>query len=96
MTTLSPFPVDDQALSLVEAAVSGTEGEGGRSSVADLCSLYSELGGSDLQAVESAEDGIAVMRDPQYHPNDIISALVAEVRRLRSLNTETNPSGGAA
>lgn len=84
MTTLPPFPVDDQALDLIQAAIVGTEGEDGRSSVGELCMLYSEMGGSDLRAVESTEDGIDMMRDPQYHPDDIVVALVAEVRRLRA------------
>jgi hypothetical protein len=89
--TLPPFPVDDQALSLIEAAIAGTDGEEGRSSVADLCSLYSELGGSDPHAVESVEGNISVLRDPQYHPNDIITALAAEVRRLRGREAATTP-----
>ncbi|HEY3259967.1 MAG TPA: hypothetical protein VGJ95_06800 [Pseudonocardiaceae bacterium] len=81
--TLPPFPVDDQTLDLLTDAINGTSGEGGRSSVGDLCQLYSELGGSDLDAVEEDDGRIRVMRDPQYHPNDIIAALVDEVRRLR-------------
>jgi len=44
----------------------------------------SELGGSDTEAVESIEDGIHMMRDPQYHEHDIIGALIEEIRRLRS------------
>jgi hypothetical protein len=81
--TLPPFPVDDQTLDLLTAAINGARIEGGRSSIGDLCQLYSELGGSDPDAVEAEEDGIAILRDPQYHPNDIIAALVAEVRELR-------------
>jgi hypothetical protein len=69
---------------MIEAAVVGTEGDHGRSSISDLCALYSEMGGSDPRAVESTEGGIDFLRDPHYHPNDIIAALVAEVRRLRS------------
>lgn len=83
MTALPPFPVDDQTLSFVEAALTGTAGEGGRSSLTDLCTLYSELAGSSTTAVESTDGAVAVMRDPQYHPNDVVAALTAEVRRLR-------------
>jgi hypothetical protein len=85
MSYLPPFPVDDQTLDLLTAALDGAGIEGGRSSVGDLCQLFSELGGADPDAVESVEDGIRIMRDPQYHPNDIIAALIDEVRRLRWL-----------
>lgn len=82
MTALPPFPVDDQTLDLLHQAINpGPHAE--RSSVLDLCQMYSELAGADLTAVESDEDGIEIMRDPQYHPNDIIVALVDEVRRVR-------------
>jgi hypothetical protein len=85
--TLPPFPVDDQTLDLLSAALNGSEIEGGRSSVGDLCHLYSDLGGSDLNAVESDDGVMRVMRDPHYHPNDIIAALIAEIRRLRKLGS---------
>jgi hypothetical protein len=91
MRRLPPFPVDDQTLDLLSAAVAGTAGEGGRSSVGELCDLYSQLGGSDTRAVVDPDvggSGIAEMRDPRYHPNDIIAALADEVRRLRA-----RPSG---
>lgn len=80
---LPPFPVDDQTLDLLDAAINpGPDAE--RSSVADLCGMYSELAGADLGAVESGDEHMAVMRDPMYHPNDVIAALVGEVRRLRA------------
>jgi hypothetical protein len=83
---VSSFPVDDQTLDLLDAALTGTSGPDGRSSVGDLCQLYSEMAGSDPSAVESTEDDsdVQIMRDPVYHPNEIIAALVAEVRRLRA------------
>jgi hypothetical protein len=80
---LPPFPTDAGTLDLLEAALNGT-GQSEQSSVNDLCVFYSELGGADSAAVESDLDGTQVMRDPQYHPNDIIAALIAEVRQLRS------------
>jgi hypothetical protein len=95
MLSLPVFPVDDATLDLIDAAVNGVPGPGGRSSVTELCNLMSELAGSDIGAVERiveeadpARGGLAgaevvVMRDPVYHPNSIIAALVAEVRRLR-------------
>jgi hypothetical protein len=83
MPDLPPFPVDDQTLDLLDAALHpGPDAE--RTSVTDLCRLYSELAGSDLTAVESDEGRVTVMRDAEYHANDVISALVAEVRRLRA------------
>ncbi len=79
--TLPPFPVDEQTLTLVENALTPT---GGRTSIGDLCTLYSQLGGSATDAVEEDDGTIQVLRDPQYHPDDIITALIAEVRRLRT------------
>lgn len=80
---LPPFPVDDQTLDLLAAAVSpGPDAE--RSSVTDLCAMFSELAGSDLAAVESGDEHMTVMWDPVYHPNDVIAALVTEIRRLRA------------
>lgn len=81
MVQLPPFPVDDQTIDLILGATTAEP----RSSIGELCTLYSELGGSDTDAIESSEasDREIVMRDPQYHPNDIIIALAKEVRRLR-------------
>lgn len=79
---LPPFPVDDTTLDLLEHALNpGPHAE--RSSVGDLCRLYSELAGSDLNAVEETIGEVTVMRDAEYHPHDVIAALLAEVRRLR-------------
>lgn len=81
--TLPPFPTDAQTLDLLESAITGTSGPDGRSSVGDLCVLYSELAGADTAAVESEDDGVVFLRDPQYSTHDVITALVDEVRRLR-------------
>jgi len=92
---LPPFPVDDATLDLLSTAISpGPEAEG--SSVGDLLILYSELGGSDTEAVaEVVDEGdsdlglglagaeIVIMRDPVYHVHDVMSALIDEIRRLR-------------
>lgn len=81
MITLPPFPVDDSTLDLLGTAMNpGPDAE--RSSLGDLLALYSQLAGSDTEAVEY-EDGYEVARDPDYHVHDVISALIAEVRRLR-------------
>ncbi len=81
---LAPFPVDDQTLDLLEQAIN-IDPAAERSSLFDLLDMYSRLGGSDTRAVaETLEDGIVVMRDPQYSPHDVIAALVGEVRRLRA------------
>jgi hypothetical protein len=88
---LPPLPVDDVALDLYWSALQpGPEAE--RSSIGEVLALYAEMSGSDLTAVEEVvhdtgvpwEDSIVVMRDPVYHPNDLIRSLIAEVRRLRA------------
>lgn len=74
MPELPPFPVDDQTLDLLEAAMNPREHgdpEAVSSSVWPLLEFMSQLGGSDTRA------------DPQYHDHDVITALIAEVRRLR-------------
>jgi hypothetical protein len=85
---LPPFPVDDATLDLLEAAMNPREHgdpEATKSSVWPLLTFMSQLCGSDTNAVESVDDnGIRFMRDPQYHTNDVIESLIAEVRRLRS------------
>lgn len=89
MAELPPFPVDDQTLGLIEAAINGAGIEGGRSSLGDLCELMSEMGGSALRAVECVDENIAVA---VYHPNSIIAALVTEVRRLRGAAAQPLPA----
>lgn len=81
---LPPFPVDDGTLDLLWDAIHpGPEAE--RSSVSDLLTMFQEMAGADPRAIESiTETGLHVMRDPSYHPNDVIAALIVEVRRLRS------------
>lgn len=67
---LPSFPVDPQTLDLLERAVRpGDDAE--RSSLGDFCALMTHLGGSP--------DG---PDDPAYHYNDVIGALIDEVRRL--------------
>lgn len=84
--SLPPFPVDDGTLDLLWSAL-GHEPNAQRTSVSEFLELMSQLGGSDTTAVESVEDGIHLMRDPQYHVNDALAALVVEIRRLRSADT---------
>lgn len=87
--TLPPLPVDDVALDLYLAALDPSEG---RSSLGDVLRLYAEMGGSDPEAVEeelflpgnAISEWCEVMRDPSYHPHDLIRALIDEVRRLRA------------
>lgn len=74
---LPPFPVDDATLDLLDqAARPGPEAD--RSSVGDLMELIT---------------GLAGVADPeeQYHTNDVIAALLAEVRRLRGTPPEPEP-----
>ncbi len=79
---LPPFPVDDTTLDLLWTAINpGPDAE--RTSLGDFLVLMSQMAGSDTQAVEEESDGIRTMRDPQYHHNGVIEALITEIRRLR-------------
>jgi hypothetical protein len=86
---LPPFPVDDATLDLLWQAINpGPEAK--RSSVHDFLDLMAQLGGSDTKAVaEVVDDGsdggsaIHVMRDQHYHVNNVLEALIEEIRRLR-------------
>jgi hypothetical protein len=82
--TLPPLPVDDVSLDLYWSALHpGPDAE--RSSIGDVLDLLSEMAGSDPDAVEERlAENVVVMRDPMYHPNSLISALITEIRRLRS------------
>jgi hypothetical protein len=86
MSDLPDFPVDDETVALVLAAARPDWGTTERSSVMDLCRIYSEMAGSDLTAVAEFVDAeVRVMRDPVYHFTDIIASLAAEVQRLRGV-----------
>jgi hypothetical protein len=81
---LPPWPVDEQSLGLLHRAVRPPK-DAERSSLSDLCLMFSEMAGADLAATEPAQDleGVEILRDPEYHANDIIAALVEEIWRLR-------------
>lgn len=87
---LPPFPVDDTTLDLLEAAIDPrAHGDdlAETSSVLTFLEVMSQLGGSDLAAVEEeVHEQLRVMRDPQYGVNDVLSALIDEIRRLRGGN----------
>jgi len=81
---LPPFPVDDGTLDLLWTALHPDPAVSERSSVSDLLRMFEEMAGADPTAVEYITDsGLHMMRDPTYHPNDVIAALITEVRRLR-------------
>lgn len=63
-----PFPVDDVTLDLLHRAVRPPEDDAEQSSLFDLLALMDDMAGEDAG----------------YHPNDVIAALVDEVRRLRT------------
>lgn len=86
---LPPFPVDDATLDLLVTAVdpwAAGNPEASRSSLGEFLQFMSQMGGSDTQAVAEVVDGIHMLRDRQYATNDVIEALVDEVRRLRKAN----------
>lgn len=82
---LPPFPIDATALDLLWDAIRpGPDAE--RSSLLDTLEMFDRLGGSDPEAVEDVvADDIHVMRDQSYHPNDVIAALITEIRLLRQV-----------
>jgi hypothetical protein len=88
IVNLPPWPVDEQSLELLHRAVRPPE-DAQRSSLGDICRMFSELAGADLNAIEMDPwlQGIKVFRDPEYHPTDIIAALVEEIWRLRGRAT---------
>lgn len=71
------FPVDDETLSLVEIALAGSDE---RSSLVELLDL---LSGVDPERSVEVEAGVYEHPDATWHANDVIAALIAEVRRLR-------------
>lgn len=85
------LPVDDVTLEAVEHALGSMltlddDGQpvrvGADYSLPDLLDF---LAGHDASDGYEDPDGIWVCHQPTYHPNQLIGALVAEVRRLRSL-----------
>lgn len=104
---LPPFPVDAHTLDLLMAAIDpwgvGGNPDARRSCLSDFLALMSEMGGSDIHAVaEVHDDGsdggpvVVTMRDPQYTDHCVITALVDEVRRLRTLVAMTQTGRPAA
>lgn len=86
MVDLPPFPTDPHTLDLLHAAVdpwSAGHAEAERSSLYDFLTLMSEMGGSNTSAVDHTTGTVPELRDPQYTPNDVIAALIEEIRRLR-------------
>lgn len=71
------FPVDDETLSLMEIALAGSDE---RSSLGELLDI---LSGVDPEHAVEVEAGIYEHPDATWHVNDVIAALIAEVRRLR-------------
>jgi hypothetical protein len=89
--SLPPFPVDDATLDLCWSALHPDPEVFASSGVGEFLQFMSEMAGSDVKAVEEViDDGsdggaeIHMMRDPQYHHNDLIAALIDEIRRLRA------------
>jgi hypothetical protein len=84
---LPPLPVDDVSLDLYWTALHpGPEAD--RSSLYDLLHMMSQMAGSDPDVVaEVIDENVVVLRDPLYHPDDLITALIVEVRRLRLCRT---------
>jgi len=95
---LPPFPVDDVTLAAVEHALGGSltyEGDelvrvGADYSLWDLLDFMAGATGEDpdQEVLHRDWDGtpdLVVDHRQHYTPNDIIAALIAEVRRLRGV-----------
>jgi len=82
---LPAFPVDDATLDLIWSAIHPDPEVEDRSSLSATLQMLSELGGSDTSAVAEIHSEYGVeLRDPQYSEHDLIAALIAELRWLRS------------
>ncbi|HZQ33706.1 MAG TPA: hypothetical protein VFB19_18490 [Mycobacterium sp.] len=97
LATLPPFPVDDFTLDQIEHALGGSLGfadgdpephlvgaDFSLSALLDFLSGYDES--RLVQAVNEYDTPIPdtfEYPDPIYHVNDVLRALIAEVRRLR-------------
>lgn len=86
---LPDFPVDDGTLNLLEDSLNGSftvDADGTHHLVgADftVSDLLDFLSGYDEAKLETGENGWEEYPDPLYHINDVVRALIAEVRRLR-------------
>lgn len=89
-TQLPPFPVDDTTLDMLEAAIDPRahgDDMAETSSVLVFLEVMSQLGGADIAVVEEeVGEQLRVMRDAQYGVNDVLTALIGEIRRLRGGN----------
>lgn len=91
MTTLSTFPIDDVTLSAIEHAMGGSftvDSDGTHRLVGadySMSDLFNFLSGYDPDAVVMISEEVAeYVGGPIYNRDDIIRALIAEVRRLRA------------
>lgn len=76
---LPPLPTDDIALDLYWSALHpGPDAR--HTSITSLLKMYAELAGADLG--DDCQD--PDLRDPCYHPNDLVSALILALREARS------------
>lgn len=79
MITLPPLPVDDVALDLYWSALHPDPDEA-RTSIGAVLKMMAELAGADLD--DDCQD--PDLRDPCYHPNDLISRLITALRNERT------------
>ena len=94
MTDLGPIPLDDTALDSIDHALNAVftvddtgkhHIQGAEYSLSQLLDFWSGYDPAD-GILDSYIDGIPVYlhEKPSYHEHDLIRALVAEVRRLRT------------
>ena len=83
--SLPDFPVDEQSLALLDQALdpwAHGDPTAVSSSLESYLEMMSRLGGAGDAAAD--EQGVTVLAGRQYSADDLIKALVAEVRRLRA------------
>lgn len=91
---LPPFPVDPGSLDLLLRAVDPpAEEQATTTSLFATLDMFSRLGGSNTSTVDGP-GGVQVLRGPQYSVNDLVAALIGEIRRLRARLGENGPTYG--
>lgn len=81
---LPPIPVDDSSLDIWLTALKPSEGSV-RTSINDVLDVFSMLGGSTPGAEYDFVSNNWVSRGPRYHVNDLLLALIEEIKRLREI-----------
>lgn len=80
IASLPPLPVDDVSLGLYWSALHPDPDEASRTSITSTLRMLAEMAGADL--TDDCQD--PSLRDPMYHLNDLVSALIVALRDERA------------